>query len=142
MFSFIYLYTGLEWNRVHYYCGSLLDYCSSPGWYMLLVKQVVDWMSCRGNWSTRRKPAPLPLCPPQIPCHLTWARTWAAVVVFLHYSNIWNCSNKMYRYMVVKFAEAYATSWKLTGPRHNKVNDFSNLSNPSSHTRPWDLLCH
>jgi hypothetical protein len=29
----------------------------------------------RGNRSTRRKPAPVPLCPPQIPHDLTWART-------------------------------------------------------------------
>jgi hypothetical protein len=29
----------------------------------------------RGNWSTRRKPAPVPLCPSQIPHDLTPART-------------------------------------------------------------------
>jgi hypothetical protein len=34
----------------------------------------------RGNRSTRRKPAPVPLCPPQIPHDLTWARTRAAAV--------------------------------------------------------------
>jgi hypothetical protein len=34
----------------------------------------------RGNRSTRRKPAPEPLCPPQIPLDQTWARTWAAAV--------------------------------------------------------------
>jgi hypothetical protein len=34
----------------------------------------------RGNRSTRRKPAPGPLCPPQIPHHLTRARTRAAAV--------------------------------------------------------------
>jgi hypothetical protein len=28
----------------------------------------------RGNWSTRRKPAPAPLCPPQIPHDQTRAR--------------------------------------------------------------------
>jgi hypothetical protein len=33
-----------------------------------------------GNQSTRRKPAPVPLCPPQIPHDLTWARTRAEVV--------------------------------------------------------------
>jgi hypothetical protein len=37
----------------------------------------VSRMSGRGNRSTRRKPAPVPLCPPQI---LTWARSRAAVV--------------------------------------------------------------
>jgi hypothetical protein len=34
----------------------------------------------RGNRSTRRKPAPSSLCPPQIPHDLTWDRTQAAVV--------------------------------------------------------------
>jgi hypothetical protein len=34
----------------------------------------------RGNHSTRRKPAPSPLCPPQIPLDQTRARTWAAAV--------------------------------------------------------------
>jgi hypothetical protein len=34
----------------------------------------------RGNRSTRRKPAPMPLCPPQIPHDLTWDRTRAAAV--------------------------------------------------------------
>jgi hypothetical protein len=34
----------------------------------------------RGNQSTRRKLAQVPLCPPQIPHDLTWARTRAAAV--------------------------------------------------------------
>jgi hypothetical protein len=34
----------------------------------------------RGNRSTQRKPAPVPLCPPQIPHDLTWDRTRAAAV--------------------------------------------------------------
>jgi hypothetical protein len=34
----------------------------------------------RGNRNTRRKPAPGPLCPPQIPLEQTWARTRAAAV--------------------------------------------------------------
>jgi hypothetical protein len=33
-----------------------------------------------GNRSTRRKPAPVPLCPPKIPHDLTLARTRAAAV--------------------------------------------------------------
>jgi hypothetical protein len=35
---------------------------------------------CTGNRSTRRKPAPAPLCPPQIPHDLSRARTLAAAV--------------------------------------------------------------
>jgi hypothetical protein len=34
----------------------------------------------RGNRSTRRKPAPAPLCPPQIPLDQTRDRTRAAAV--------------------------------------------------------------
>jgi hypothetical protein len=34
----------------------------------------------RGNRSTRRKTAPVPLCPPQIPHDLTWTWTRAAAV--------------------------------------------------------------
>jgi hypothetical protein len=34
----------------------------------------------RGNRSTRRNPAPAPLCPPQIPLGQTQARTRAAAV--------------------------------------------------------------
>jgi hypothetical protein len=42
--------------------------------------EAVGGMSGRGNWSTRRKPASVPLCTPQIPQYLTRARTLAAVV--------------------------------------------------------------
>jgi hypothetical protein len=51
--------------------------------------QVIDEGDCgaisgmkidRGNRSTRRKPAPVPLCPPQIPHDQTRARTLAAAV--------------------------------------------------------------
>jgi hypothetical protein len=34
----------------------------------------------RGNLSTWKKPAPVSLCPPQIPHDLTWARTRASAV--------------------------------------------------------------
>jgi hypothetical protein len=34
----------------------------------------------RGNRSIRRKPVPVPLCPPQNPHNLIWARTRAAAV--------------------------------------------------------------
>jgi hypothetical protein len=39
----------------------------------------------RGNGITRRKPAQVPLCPPQIPHDLTWDRTvgYAAMNAFL-----------------------------------------------------------
>jgi hypothetical protein len=63
----LFLFIGLEWNRVHYYCGYLLAYCTSPGWQrVVIVGQLVGWMIGSGNRSTQRKPAPVPLCPPQI----------------------------------------------------------------------------
>jgi hypothetical protein len=40
----------------------------------------VGVMSGKGNRSTRRKPAPVSLYPPQIPHHLIWPRTLAAAV--------------------------------------------------------------
>jgi hypothetical protein len=40
----------------------------------------VGGMIGRGNRSTRRKPAPVPLPPPQISHDLTWDRTRAAAV--------------------------------------------------------------
>jgi hypothetical protein len=39
-----------------------------------------DMRIFRRNRSTRRKPAPMPLCTPQISLGLTWARSWAASV--------------------------------------------------------------
>jgi hypothetical protein len=39
----------------------------------------IGGMIGRGNRRTRRKPAPVPLCPPQTP-HAARTRTWAAAV--------------------------------------------------------------
>jgi hypothetical protein len=56
---------------------------------LLYQPQMIDDVDCeaiagmkirRGNESTRRKPAPVPFCPSQIPHDLTWARTRAAAV--------------------------------------------------------------
>jgi hypothetical protein len=56
---------------------------------LLFKPQMIDEGDCaaiggmkigRGNQSTRRKPAPAPLCPPQIPHDQTRARTRAAAV--------------------------------------------------------------
>jgi hypothetical protein len=40
----------------------------------------VSGMLGRGKRSTRRKPVPMLLCPPQIPHYLSRVRTWAAAV--------------------------------------------------------------
>jgi hypothetical protein len=56
---------------------------------LLYQPQMIDDGDCgaidgtkigRGNRSTQRKPASVPLCPPQIPHDLTQTQTWAAAV--------------------------------------------------------------
>jgi hypothetical protein len=59
---------GVEWDWFH--VVRCLAYCTNSGWRMELL--------ARGNRSSRRILAPLPLCPPQIPHDLTWARTRTA----------------------------------------------------------------
>jgi hypothetical protein len=46
----------------------------------------------RGDGSARRKPAPVPLCPPQIPHELSWTRTWAAAVTSLRLTALTCCT--------------------------------------------------
>jgi hypothetical protein len=44
------------------------------------VDQSVGLKTSRGIQSTLKKPAPVPLCPPQIPHDLAWDRTRAAAL--------------------------------------------------------------
>jgi hypothetical protein len=53
-----------------------MAYCVSPGEY---DNGEIGGMIGKENWSTRRKPAPVPLCPPQTP-HAARTRTRAAAV--------------------------------------------------------------
>jgi hypothetical protein len=53
-----------------------MAYCVTPGDY---DNGEIGGMIGRGNGSTRRKPAPVPLCPPQTP-HAARTRTRAAAV--------------------------------------------------------------
>jgi hypothetical protein len=46
----------------------------------MIVKQSVELITGKGNRTARRKPAPVPLCLPQIPYDLTRAQTQAAAV--------------------------------------------------------------
>jgi hypothetical protein len=66
---------------------SLLGTAATTG--LLYQPQMIDDGDCgaiggmkigKGNRSTRRKPSPAPLCPPQIPHDLTQDRTLAAAV--------------------------------------------------------------
>jgi hypothetical protein len=60
----------------HYYWGHYFPIVAAPddddGWWWVWSGR---WMIGRGNRSTRRKPAPVQLCPPQIPPDLTRVRT-------------------------------------------------------------------
>jgi hypothetical protein len=76
----------VEWSRVHCYCGHWLAYCTRPEWQMNIVEESVEHCGRagkvlgRGNRNTRRKPAPVSFCPPQIPHYPTRVRTRAAAV--------------------------------------------------------------
>jgi hypothetical protein len=71
-------FLGMMWDWVHLvrplgcllYQSQVIDECGAVGGMRI----------GRGNQSTRRKPAPLPLCPPQNPHDLTWDQTRAAAV--------------------------------------------------------------
>jgi hypothetical protein len=59
------------------HCGHQWPIVSAPGDYD--DGEIGGMMTGRGNRSTRRKPAPVPLCPPQTP-HADRTRTRAAAV--------------------------------------------------------------
>jgi hypothetical protein len=63
----------MGWDWVHLVCRPLIGLLYQP--------RMIDDDDCeaiggikidKGNRSTRRKPAPVPLCPPQIKSHMTW----------------------------------------------------------------------
>jgi hypothetical protein len=80
LFFFFFFFLGVGWDWVHLARRPLIG--------LLYEHQMIDY-ECgalggmrigRGNRSTRRKPAPVPLFPPQILHDLAWARTRAAAV--------------------------------------------------------------
>jgi hypothetical protein len=82
LYLILYLFICLSgWNQVHCYCGHLLASCTGSGWQMvMIVEQLLEWMSGRGNRTTRRKSASVRVCPPEIPHKLMWARSQGAAV--------------------------------------------------------------
>jgi hypothetical protein len=66
--SFFFL-VFLEWGQTEstWYVGKYLAYCTSPRMVDDECGVVGGMRIGRGNRSTRRKPAPVPLCPPQKP---------------------------------------------------------------------------
>jgi hypothetical protein len=78
-FSFFCLHNGVwSLNWVHSARRPFIGLLYLPR-VIVKMENLVEWIG-RGNRSTRRKPAPEPLCPPQIPLDQTWARTRAAAV--------------------------------------------------------------
>jgi hypothetical protein len=80
--SFTNIYSFFLWGGTYVtrYCGHF---------WPIVQPQIIDEGDCgviggmkfgRGNRSTRRKPAPAPLCPPEIPLDQTRPRTRAAAV--------------------------------------------------------------
>jgi hypothetical protein len=72
-----------------YWCFGTKSLGTAATSVLLYKPQMIDEDDCgaiggmkigRGNRSTRKKPAPVPLCPPQTPHDQTRARTWAAAV--------------------------------------------------------------
>jgi hypothetical protein len=62
------IFLGVRWDWVHLVRRPLFDLLYQPRMIDDDECEAVGGMRiCRGNWSTRRKPAPLTLCPPHIP---------------------------------------------------------------------------
>jgi hypothetical protein len=72
---FLFVQWGVE-SRTIRHCGQQWPSVPAPGDY---DDEEIGGMIGRGNRSTRRKPAPVPLCPPQTP-HAAHTRTRAAAV--------------------------------------------------------------
>jgi hypothetical protein len=69
----------MGWDWVHLVCWPLTGLLYQS--HMIDDYGAVGGMKiCRGNHSTWRKPAPVPLCLPQIPHGLTWAQTQTTMV--------------------------------------------------------------
>jgi hypothetical protein len=76
----LYLLSLVGWDWVHLVRRPLIGLLYQPQIIDDECGAVGGIRICRGNRSNCRKPAPVPLCPPQIPHDLTRARTRAAAV--------------------------------------------------------------
>jgi hypothetical protein len=74
-------FCGVGWDRVHFVRRAINGLLYQPCMIHDCECGAVGGVRVgRGNRSTARKSAPVPLCPPQIPHDLTWARTRVAAV--------------------------------------------------------------
>jgi hypothetical protein len=70
----------LGWDQVHLVRRPLAGLLYQPRMIDDECGAVSGRRIGRGNRSSRGTPAPVPLCPPQIPHDLTWVQTGAAAV--------------------------------------------------------------
>jgi hypothetical protein len=70
-----------------WYCGHCFAYCTSSRLYDDDCGEIGGMRIGRGNRSAWRKPAPVPLCPPQIPHDLIRAGIRAAAVGSRRHAN-------------------------------------------------------
>jgi hypothetical protein len=86
----------------------------------------------RGNWSTRRKPASTPLCPPQIPIDQTRVWTRAAAVG----------SPRLTAWAMARPNAVYSTNLAaLLNKSEIKINE-CNITCSFTCIWVWDLGCH
>jgi hypothetical protein len=71
----------------------------------------------RGNRSTRRKPAPMPLRPPQIPHNVTWNRTQPSVVGSRR-QTAWAMARPCVLHLEVVFRPVTWATWVCTNKNH------------------------
>jgi hypothetical protein len=73
-------FLGVGWDWVHLVRRAIFGLVYQPRMIDDECGVVGGMKIWRGNRSTQRKSAPVPLCPPQIPHDLTWDRTRAPAV--------------------------------------------------------------
>jgi hypothetical protein len=78
--TLLFSFSGVGWDWVHLVRRPLTGLLYQPRMADDECGAVGGMKIDNGNRSTLREPAPVPLCPPQIPHYLTWARTRAAAV--------------------------------------------------------------
>jgi hypothetical protein len=95
-----FLFLGVGWDWVHLVRQPQFDLLYQPQMIDDECGAVGGMRIVGGNRSTRRKPAPGPLYPPQIPHNLTWARNQAAAVGSRRLT-AWAMTRTIYRHLLI-----------------------------------------
>jgi hypothetical protein len=116
-------------DRVHLVRRPLTDLLYQPRTIDDECGAVGGMRTGRGNRSTRRKPAPVPLCPPQIPHDLTWAWTRAAAMGIRRLT-AWAMTRPLcwVRYKLVPWEIQWnGMDWIIRDPTQALVNTLVNI---------------